>query len=160
MSKQAADHNQRLIISYLTLRRAIGIVGILLPFVLWIGFKIFNKDCEPEALTETPPIFPPSISHFYYTKMGDLFVGTLCAVSLFMFCYNGHDKADKIAAKLASLFALGVAFFPTNVSAFKVFECNRISGDGEDVLSNIVHYVSAALLFSTLAFFCLFQFTK
>jgi hypothetical protein len=145
------DHNQSLIISYLTLRKAVGILGICLPFLLMIGFKLFNPDCA----------FPPSISHFYYTAMGNLFVGTLCAVSLFLFCYNGHDKADLIAAKLAAAFALLTAMFPTDFDAFAPADlCSRIRREEPNVVSNLVHYISASLLFATFAFFSLIQFTK
>ena len=145
------DHNQGLIISYLTLRKAVGIIGILLPFALMIGFKIFNSHCD----------FPPSISHFYYTSMGNLFVGTLCAVSLFLFCYNGFDKADKVTAKFAACFALLTAMFPTNFNAFANADlCSRIRNDDANTISNIIHYVSASLLFFSFAFFSLFLFTK
>jgi hypothetical protein len=145
------DHNQSLIISYLTLRKAVGILGIILPFLLMGGFKIFNPNCA----------FPPSISHFYYTDMGNWFVGTLCAVSLFLFCYNGHDKADLVAAKLAAVFALLTAMFPTDFDAFTPADlCSRIRREEPNVVSNLVHYVSASLLFATFAFFSLVQFTK
>ncbi len=85
------DPNQSLVISYLTLRKAVGILGMALPAALLIGFFIFDAGCD----------FPPSISHFYYTDLGNIFVGTLCAVSLFLFSYNGHDKGDKVTAKIA-----------------------------------------------------------
>jgi hypothetical protein len=142
---------QPIIISYLTLRKAVGILGIILPFLLMIGFKIFNPHCE----------FPSSISHFYYTDMGNLFVGTLCAVSLFLFCYNGHDRSDKIASKLAATFALLTAMFPTSLTTFSsLSSCSRIRDEEANAMANLIHYVSASLLFATFAFFSLIQFTK
>lgn len=150
MAAPPPDPNQGLLITYRTLRKSVGILGIVLPFLLIVGFDLFDKQCTS---------FPPSISHFYYTDMGNWFVGTLCAVSLFMFCYNGHDKSDKIASKLAGLFALLVAMFPTDFNSFANIICSRISLQ-ENPLANIIHYVSAALLFCTFAFFALFQFTK
>ena len=144
------DDNQPLIISYLTLRKAVGILGIVLPWLLIVGFDLFDKQCRN---------FPPSISHFYYTDMGNWFVGTLCAVSLFMFCYNGHGSSDMRAAKLAGLFALMVAMFPTDFNAFDDIICSRISLQ-ENRVANIIHYVSASLLFCTFAYFALFEFTK
>lgn len=146
-----ADQNQPLIISYLTLRKTVGILGIILPFLLMTGFKIFNKNCA----------FPPSISHFYYTDMGNWFVGTLCAVSLFLFCYNGHDLSDKIASKLAASFALLTAMFPTSFTTFSTMSsCSRIREEEANQAANLIHYISASLLFATFAFFCLVQFTK
>lgn len=146
---KSVDNNQSLVISYLTLRKAVGILGMSLPFLLLLGYLIFDRSCT----------FPPSISHFYYTDLGNIFVGTLCAVSLFLFSYNGHDKGDKIAAKIAGLFALLVAMFPTDFGQFAGMECSRIT-DGENPVSNVLHYVSATILFSTFAYFSLVQFTK
>ena len=148
-ASSGGNHNDTLVISYLTLRKAVGILGMILPFLLIFGYLFFEKDCT----------FPPSISQFYYTDMGNWFVGTLCAVSLFMFCYNGHDKGDKIAAKLAGFFALLVAMFPTNFGSYADMHCSRIT-DGESAVANTLHYVSASIFFLTLAFFCLFQFVK
>ncbi|HWR32999.1 MAG TPA: hypothetical protein VN451_05720 [Chitinophagaceae bacterium] len=147
-SKSTAK-NQSLVISYLTLRKAVGILGMSLPFLLLSGYFFFEQDCT----------FPPSISHFYYTDLGNIFVGTLCAVSLFLFSYNGHDKGDKVAAKIAGFFALLVALFPTDFDTFAEMKCSRIT-DGENPVSNILHYLSATILFSTFAFFSLVQFTK
>lgn len=145
------DPNKDFVISFITLRKYVGIIGMGLPFFLIAGHLLFNKnDCN----------FPPSISHFYYTDMGNWFVGTLCAISLFMFCYNGPEKRDLIAAKVAGIFALLVAMFPTNYGAYENMECSRISGDGFDKITNSIHYASAGILFVTLAYFCLFLFTK
>jgi hypothetical protein len=149
MASSLNDPNDRLVISYLTLRKAVGILGMVLPFLLFFGYLLFDKKCT----------FPPSISHFYYTNMGDWFVGTLCGVALFLFCYNGHDRGDKIAAKIAAVFALLVAMFPTDFGSYADMQCSRIT-DGEDKFSNAVHYISASILFSTFAFFSLVQFTK
>lgn len=149
MSIHLDDENKNLVISYLTLRKAVGILGMALPFLLFFGYLLFEKDCT----------FPPSISHFYYTDMGNLFVGTLCGVSLFLFCYNGHDKGDMIASKIAALFALLVAMFPTNFGSYADMKCSRIV-NGTNGFSNGLHYVAASILFSTFAFFCLVQFTK
>lgn len=141
--------HQGLVISYLTLRKAVGILGMALPFLLLLGYFILERKCD----------FPPSISHFYYTDLGNVFVGTLCAVSLFLFSYNGHDKGDKVAAKVAGTFALLVAVFPTAFGDYTETTCSRMQ-QSADVFSNAVHYVSATVLFSTFAYFSLVQFTK
>ncbi|MBS1934940.1 MAG: hypothetical protein JST96_13140 [Bacteroidetes bacterium] len=141
--------DQGYVISYLTLRKAVGILGMALPFVLMAGFLIIKKGCP----------FPPSISHFYYTNMGNYFVGTLCAVSLFLFSYNGYDKADMITAKLAGLFALVVALSPTDFNSFSSIDCSRINPH-DNSITNSLHYISATLLFSSFAFFSLILFTK
>lgn len=141
--------HQGLVISYLTLRKAVGILGMALPFLLLTGYFVLERNCD----------FPPSISHFYYTDLGNVFVGTLCAVSLFLFSYNGHDKGDKVAAKVAGTFALLVAVFPTAFGDYTATTCSRMQ-QSADGFSNAVHYVSATVLFSTFAYFSLVQFTK
>lgn len=140
---------QSLVISYLTLRKAVGILGMALPFLLLLGWVLLEQDCR----------FPPSISHFYYSVVGDVFVGTLCAVSLFLFSYNGYDANDRYAAKAAGLFALLVAFFPTNFGSFDAESCSRLVRTDNN-LANAIHYGGALLFFSTLTYFCLFLFTK
>ncbi len=137
------------VISYLTLRKAVGILGMALPVVLIASFTIMNKHC----------ILPPSISHYYYTKVGTYFTGTLCAVALFMFAYNGPDVIDKRAALFACVCALGVAFYPANPYFDEGKNCIRVSLSSNPV-RNGLHYGFAGLLFLTFAFFSLVLFTK
>src|SRR5665213_3324723 len=103
------------VISYLTLRRSIGILAIALPLVLLIGFLLLNIGCS----------LPPSISHYFYTSLGSYFTGTLCAVSLFLFSYNGPENADRRASFFASVCALFIVFFPTNPYCSYCFDCTR-----------------------------------
>jgi hypothetical protein len=143
------------VISYLTLRRAIGILGFFLPIVLLFFYYLLNRHRD----------YPPSISHYYYTNMGTYFTGTLCAVALFMFAYNGPSKKDKIAAMICCLTALGVAFFPVDTY---IHQTNIIQQPivfprvylTDDPIRNTMHFSFATILFSTLAYFCLFLFTK
>jgi hypothetical protein len=137
------------VISYLNLRKAVGILGIALPVVLFSGFLLLDKDCK----------LPPSISHYYYTNFGTYFTGTLCAVALFLFSYKGPESTDEKAAMLASACALGVAFCPTNAYKDIVGDCIRVSIPANAV-RNAFHYGFAALLFLTLAYFSLVLFTK
>jgi hypothetical protein len=75
-------NNDHLLISYLTLRKTIGWLGLLLPVVLFFGNYIISFVTEYENSCNP---FKSSISHYYYTRMGEIFTGTLCAVSLFLF---------------------------------------------------------------------------
>lgn len=136
------------LISFKTTRRAVGILGITLPWVLWAGTFIFSgHDLQP------------SISHFYFTNMREVFVGVLCAVALFLFTYKGHSKMDSYAANAAGMFALGVAVFPTDIIAGHRGQALVVS-----VLDlsfhNIIHFSCAALFFVTLALMSLLLFTK
>ncbi len=137
------------VISYQTLRNAIGWLGIMLPVSLIIGSFLFGP-CD---------VIQPSISHYYYTNMREVFVGLMCAVSLFLFSYRGYSRLDSMASNLAGLFSLGVALFPTNV--IENYHCQH------EVVSfitirfhNIIHFSCAGLFFFTLAMMSLFLFTK
>lgn len=122
------------VLGYLNMRKAIGILGISLPVFLVIG----------SFLPWGEHYIMPSISEYYDTWMRDFFVGILCAVALFLFCYKGLSKVDNRMANLAALLALGVAFFPTS---------------SNNVLVHYIHLVSAALFFIILAVISLFIFT-
>ncbi|HET9365482.1 MAG TPA: DUF998 domain-containing protein [Candidatus Angelobacter sp.] len=142
---QKADADDSLVISYLSLRKAVGIIGFALPFVLAIG-KILSGD----------PGIEPSISHYYYTNMGDVFVGSLCAIGVFLMSTRGYSDPkfagslgqDHFFGILTGIFAIGVALIPTNLN------------ENELTLRGYVHLAFAALLFLTLAYFCLKLFTK
>lgn len=128
-----------LVISYLTLRKAIGYIGIALPFVLYLGGKLVY------ALG-----LQSSISAFYHTEMRDVFVGSLCSIGVFMLSYKGYDRQDDIAGDLACLFAVGVAFFPTAPD----------DPSQQAKLIGTFHVIFASLFFLTLSYFSLCLFTK
>jgi len=136
-----------LIISYLGLRKAVGFIGLGLPFVLVFGGKAF-----PDA-----PWFQYSISDYYYTGMRNVFVGSLCSIGVFLITYRGYDIRDRIAGALAAVFAIGVALFPTTP---EVMTEAHMSITAAQTIFDRIHLASAALLFSTLAYFSLALFTK
>jgi hypothetical protein len=129
-----------LVLSYLDLRKAVGIIGFALPLVL-----VFGK-----ILLEGPGI-QNSISSYYYTDMRNVFVGSLCAIGVFLMSTRGYDRKDEIAGILACVFAVGVALFPTTPD---------ICATSQDKLIGGLHLSFAALLFLTLAYFSLALFTK
>lgn len=138
-----------LVLGYLTLRKAAGWIGLTLPFILMIGGFVF------EAIAHKSLHIESSISSYYYTGMGNVFVGLLCAIGVFHLATEGYDLVDRIAGRLACAFALGVAWFPTTPDS----NCPGIPTHTQSNIGNL-HYTFAALLFLTLAFFCIFQFTQ
>jgi hypothetical protein len=122
------------LVSYRTLRRVVGLLGVSLPIVLAVwGFALEHRVA-----------FLPSISDYYALRTRDVLVGVLFTIAWFLFTYRGYDRRDEIAGNLACVFALGVALFP-NVGPWA---------------SPAIHFVSAALLFLVLAYFSLFLFTQ
>jgi len=123
------------VISYLTLRKTLGILGVLLPVILLTGSYVFGGYQEVQK----------SISAYYYTNMGNVLVGVLFTYGLFLFAYKGYGKIDNLAGNFGCVFALGVALFP----------CLN-----DNPIIRQLHLVSASLLFLVLAFFSIFLFTK
>ena len=123
--------------SYLSLRKAVGWIGILLPFVLVLGHLIIFGGGRLLS----------NMSVYYHTGMRDLFVGAICAIALFLFFYRGYVRWDNISANLAGFFALGVAFFPT------------VEEGPWDWVAQ-VHFYSAACFLVTLALISIFLFTR
>ncbi len=147
MSKETNKNINPLVISYLTLRRTLGILGVAFPVILVAGSMISGHCTEIQN----------SISSYYHTNMRDVFVGFLCAIALFLFAYKGYDKRDNIVGDLACLFALGVAFFPASVEP-PFTEC--ISHEIEKGFTGTLHLISAGLLFLSLAYFSIVLFTR
>ncbi len=135
------------LISYLTLRKSVGILGIAFPIVLVVGSVVCGPCVEIQS----------SISAYYHTDMRNLFVGLLCAIALFLFAYKGYNQTDTLAGNLAGLFALGVAFFPASITE-PLSQC--IPQPIDNHLIGTLHFISAAGLFLVLAFFSLVLFTK
>ncbi len=131
------DKYKTLTHSYLALRKAVGWIGILLPFVLLLGNTLLFGGSPSQ----------PSISLYYYTPMRDVLVGGLSAVALFLFFYSGYDRRDNITANIAGFFAILVAWFPA-------------SETGSGGMANTIHFISAGIFLGSLAFFSLFLFTR
>jgi hypothetical protein len=129
-----------LVISYLVLRRAVGIIGIALPFVLVVGKWLLNGWG-----------IQSSISAYYYTSMRDVFVGSLCAIGVFLLSYRGYERADDVAGNVACVFAVGVALFPTSPPA---------GATATQTAVGLIHLVFASAFFLTLAYFSLVLFRK
>ncbi|HUG82084.1 MAG TPA: hypothetical protein VML01_10500 [Bryobacterales bacterium] len=141
--QNSSNDSSGLVVSYLTLRKAIGLLGTLLPLVLLVGgLVLFRTGIQS------------SLSAYYHTGMGDVFVGTLCAIGVFLWAYKGYTDGahnDARVSNFAGLFAIGVALFPTDPS-----------GDPgvPRTLAGITHVVFAAAFFLTLAYFVLVLFRK
>ena len=84
-----------------------------------------------------------SISAAYYETgwSQTIFLGFLFAIAAFLLAYNGLSRSEMVLSKIAAVAALGVALFPC--------DC-----DGHDEIIPHVHFGSAAVMFSILAWFC------
>jgi hypothetical protein len=147
---QAGSSNDMLGMLYLRVRKAIGWIGVLLPFALYLGNRFVHPNFHP--------IWPDSMSGYYYTHMRNFFVGSLCALAVFFIAYSGHDKVDRWVTNIAGLFALGVAFFPTTPTRPPFYHGPPLPSNFQRDIG-YVHTVFAAALLLTLALVAL-RFTK
>ncbi len=146
------DPNRDLLISYTTLRKVIGILGIALPLVLWAGSLVVGN-CQEIQL---------SISNYYHTRVGDVFVGALCAIALFFFAYRGPERIDGIMGNIAGILGILVAVFPTTLKRADgmVIQCNVERSVSNPEWVGSLHNICAGLFLLVLAYFSIALFTK
>lgn len=143
MEPGAVRHGDKLIHSFLALRKAVGFIGMALPFVLLLvyGFGL------------------GSVSEGYYTAGSALFVAGVCTIGIFLLFYRGFDGRDRIASFIAGAAALVVGQVPCG--------CGKEAGPaflwgwGPSYAASAwpnVHLLAAAVLFCVLALFCLWLF--
>ena len=146
-----ADNNND-VDTYRRIRKAIGVLGILLPIVLCVFSLIpfFNTSIQS------------SISHYYYTNLRELFTGVLCAVGLFLIRYKGHSnpnffKNDSKLTNIAGFMAFGVALMPTspNACSDKIYSLITICSEELGWL----HYGFAGIFFIVLSIISINVFT-
>src|SRR5690348_6806272 len=135
------------VISYLTMRKWIGYLSFLLPWVVVIGGHLFGAYPTKD-----------SISGYYYSNMRDVFVGALCMVGVFLFSYKGFSDLDDVITNVCGLLAICVALFPTRPDDGVAANVGLLQLN--DFVSSVVHYICAALLFLLLAFISMFLFTR
>ncbi len=143
----STNRERSLIISYLAMRRLIGILGISLPFVVVLGGFAHGESGVQG-----------SISGYYYTHMRDFLVGISSGVALFLMSYKGYERIDDFVAKLCGIFAVGMVLFPTAMYSGKTVRVGMFFIN--DDISGIIHLAFSALFFLALSFNSLFLFTR
>jgi hypothetical protein len=126
---RAGDYDRPMVLSYMQIRRCVGAIGVFLPFVLFLGNKIIGYGVQP------------SMSGYYYTPMRNVFVGSLCALAIFLITYDGWDRADTVITDIAGLGTLGTALCPTSPA----------DPTGHQAVVGILHLTFACLTFFLLA---------
>jgi hypothetical protein len=127
---------QNPVFDYRTLRLVVGCVAFALPVVV--------------VLISSKPL--SSISASYHTEARNVFVGALFIIGALLLAYNGHTPTQKWVSKGAAPAAILVAICPTS--------CDHCDPDPVEPIISTIHYVAAAILFLTIAYFCLGPFRK
>jgi hypothetical protein len=160
------DNDPRLDLHFLATRQGIGFLGLILPALLY-GY---GRTGEGRM--------QPSISEFYYTAMGDVFVGCMATIGVFLITYRGYlakpagfPLGDRATSIIAGIAALGVAFFPAGpdggvarcIAGGTTGPCAGMLPDptlmtGLHFIAGPLHFASAAVFFLALAYFCLVLF--
>ena len=140
-------HPRDAAISFYRMRQALGWLGLALPVVL-IGGTL--------AMGET---LPPALSDFYYTPLGDIFVGIMVTIGFFLLTYLGHVEraivSDANVSSAAGIAALGVALFPNDT-----LDACATEWVPDLSLPGMLHVVSAGVFLASTAVFCLVLFRR
>lgn len=152
--------NPEYIISQRFFASLVGLIAIGLPVVLILASVINN-------------CFYNSISHSYYSRFfGDIFVGSLAMIGIFLLAYRGLNPKENLLATFAGLASFCVALFPTQGSglenkvcagrAFYLYDGFSSYERSYELFSGAVyiHLASAGFLFAFLAWYSLFVFTR
>jgi hypothetical protein len=126
------------VLSFIAVRRSLGAVGLLLPVLLGPGGYL---------LLGIP--IQENMSSYYHTPLRDVFVGGVCAIGVFLFCYRGHDVVEHWTGNVGCVAALGVALFPTDPASDPLHQ---------STLAGYLHTLAGGALFATLAAYSLFHF--
>jgi len=165
--KQKSDNEKQteIVVSFLTVRNFLGLLGAAMPIGMLLSVALWEVEMQT------------SISAFYHTEFGDIFVGILCAIGIFLLTYKGFEihqqdrdfggffenLNERAVAITAGIAAIGVALFPSSPVA-----CDPAASPGCDVtgfvwhafLGPYPHYVSAVIFFVCMYLFCRYIFTK
>lgn len=120
--------------TYFSLRLGIIVASALLPLALPLGGR----------LRGTTPQLLPSLSDYYFAGdplLRDWFVGTLCAIGVFLYLYKGFSARENLALNVAGAAAVLTALVPC--------ACVSSSTGGR------LHDIAAVTFFASMAFVCL-----
>ena len=117
---------------------------------LIVGFIAFSLAIFTDLLTPGDRISSISLSYHLADNARNVFVGSLCVISAFLWSYNGYSLFQAVLSKVAAVAAAAVAFFPCDCFAGRGIEVV----DRETTLIGIVHTASAISMFVILAIFC------
>lgn len=156
------------VLSCLAVRRAIGLLGLFLPIMLYIYARPLGFGMQP------------SISDFYHTYMGDVLVGSLVAIGVFLISYRGYPRqpgelfSDRWVSSIAGISIILVAIFPVGApdlaacppgQSFWTVKARTILCPTQGISAHWeqfswFHFTAAMVFFVCLACFSLYLFPK
>jgi len=145
---------------YDRVRSFIGLLGFGFPILVPLVAYLISR----HGLEE-------SISAYYYTSSGSIFVGGLWAIGFLLLLYQPYNKVpDKIASWLAWFFALCITIFPTWPAPADICPqpptvpaATCVSAIAQIITPDLAekfHHTAAVLFFIAIAFYAVFLFTQ
>ncbi|CAM3883502.1 MULTISPECIES: hypothetical protein [Flavobacterium] len=151
LKKNKEEQKELLIKNSYTLRMLIGVLGILLPLIL--PLLLLFTDKFKEVL--------PSISHYYYTKSGPLFIAIMSLLAVFFIIYK-EKCADFIISSIAGIAALLVVLLPTDSlenGCLNPYKNHVVTILEKNETRENLHYIAAGIFLLALAYMSIFRFT-
>ncbi|MCU7931844.1 MAG: hypothetical protein KZQ90_13670 [Candidatus Thiodiazotropha sp. (ex Codakia rugifera)] len=136
-----SDKLQRHVLAtYKTLRYGLATIAVFFPVLLVVGGRISGIPVQD------------SMSAYYFASCCDLevpamrvwVIGLLFSIGILLVIYRGFSYKENLALNFAGICAIGVAYFPMPWGCLD--DCPTVS----------MHYVSAILLFASIAYVCVF----
>jgi len=131
-------------ISYLTIRKIVGILALSFPFLMILAS--FTSGLVPLEY---------SLSGYYWTNSHDVFIGTLSIIAMVLIFYKGYDKTDNIITNIAGVAMLSIALFPA-IGPSNQYTFMFLSPQ----ITAIIHCIAAIISLSLLGVMSFSQFTK
>ena len=136
-------------LSYLTLRKLIGWLGLLLP--LLVALIAWEYDT--------------AISHYYYTRAGVVFTGILILCGVFLISYRGHAReeeklSDNVITWIGGVLVIIVAVVPTMYGKVGDCDCGNIPACHCSTFWRAVHFIASALFFICMGYLAVFRFRR
>lgn len=145
----SATQDQLYAVSYRLFRKWIGILGLSIPLLLPLIAYLFSGCC----------VVQESISHYYYTVAGDVFVALLSCTGIFLITYPGKGRIEDYLTNIAGVCAVIVAILPTGYEQFNL-TCTYPNCFNNYPFISILHLTSAGSFFLILGYVAIFQFPE
>jgi hypothetical protein len=146
MLRDPGELQKHVLATYFSLRLGITIVAALLPIVLWGGEAILSGDL----------VLKGSMSAYYHSRVGDVFVGALFAIGAVLYLYKGFSKLENYVLNAAGVLVVGVALLPTKISAAMIEHMRHCECALETFTAPDAHTVAAVSFFLCIAFVAIF----
>lgn len=123
--------------TYLAVRVGLALVGLALPWVLWLAGKGWFQIA-----------LQGSMSAYYHTAMRNAFVGGLVSIGVCLVLYKGFSRTEDWVLNAAGILAALVAFMPADPPCPDGVGCVELATAGW-------HTAAAVAFFLCIAFVCI-----